>query len=156
MVVLLNGVSGALARQNAAMEYNNECVHAPAPLRQMVEKTVKEQTSSFRHAPAVNAPNLVSDDWFRCHMKKAFISELEKKTKSEKLYFSSCRNSLSDCRVLFTLVYLFKFFCTIWFSGNPWQKWVEQPWRVLNIDKWTDITCRTKMMIIKSKGIRKF
>ena len=43
-------------------------------------------------------------------MKKAFISELEKKTKSEKLYFSSCRNSLSDCRVLFTLVYLFKFF----------------------------------------------
>lgn len=62
MVVLLNGVSGALARQNAAMEYKNECVHAPAPLRQMVEKTVKEQTSSFRHVPAVNAPNLVSDD----------------------------------------------------------------------------------------------
>lgn len=81
MVVLLNGVSGALARQNAAMEYKNECVHAPAPLRQMVEKTVKEQTSSFRHAPAVNAPNLVSDDWFRCHMKKVSLASSRKKQK---------------------------------------------------------------------------
>ena len=155
MVVLLSGVSGALARQNAAMEYKNECVHAPAPLRQMVEKTVKEQTSSFRHAPAVNAPNLVSDDWFRCHMKKASLASSRKKQKVKNC-ISLPVGIFFLIAELFTLVYLFKFFCTIWFSGNPWQKWVEQPWRVLNIDKWTDITCRTKMMIIKSKGIRKF
>lgn len=155
MAVLLSGVSGALARQNAAMEYKNECVHAPAPLRQMVEKTVKEQTSSFRHAPAVNAPNLVSDDWFRCHMKKASLASSRKKQKVKNC-ISLPVGIFFLIAELFTLVYLFKFFCTIWFSGNPWQKWVEQPWRVLNIDKWTDITCRTKMMIIKSKGIRKF